>query len=72
MNRLMLPERIGKAINFAAWFFVISSFVLETMGYGYVPRDGGGLYIDTLENRSFILEMRRTMSEVASSAPDQL
>ena len=72
MNRLLLPERIGKAINFAAWVFVISSIVLEAMGYGYVPKDGGGIYIDTLDNRSFILEMRRSMREVASLTPNQL
>ena len=60
MNRLMLPDKIGKVINFAAWFFVISSIALESMGYGYVPREGGGLTIDTLENKAFVMEMRRS------------
>ena len=60
MNRLMLPDKIGKVINFAAWFFVISSIALESMGYGYVPREGGGLTIDTLENKAFVMEVRRS------------
>jgi hypothetical protein len=59
MNRLLLPDKIGKVINFAAWFFVISSIALESLGYGYVPREGGGLTIDTLENKAFVMEMRR-------------
>ena len=60
MNRLLLPDKIGKVINFAAWFFVISSIALESMGYGYVPREGGGLTIDTLENKAFVMEVRRS------------
>jgi len=60
MNRLTLPDKIGKIINFAAWFFVISSIALESLGYGYVPKEGGGLMIDTLEHRAFVMEMRRS------------
>ena len=60
MNRLLLPDKIGKVINFAAWFFVVSSIALESMGYGYVPREGGGLTIDTLENKAFVMEVRRS------------
>ena len=60
MNRLLLPDRIGKAINFAAWFFVISSIALESLGYGYVPKEGGGLTIDTLDHKAFVMEMRRS------------
>ena len=60
MNRLLLPDKIGKVINFAAWFFVICSIALESMGYGYVPREGGGLTIDTLENKAFVMEVRRS------------
>ena len=60
MNRLLLPDKIGKAINFAAWFFVISSIALESLGYGYVPKEGGGLTIDTLDHKAFVMEMRRS------------
>ena len=60
MNRLLLPDKIGKFINFAAWFFVISSIALESLGYGYVPKEGAGLTIDTLDHKAFVMEMRRS------------
>ena len=63
MNRLLLPDKMGKAINFAAWFFVISSIALESLGYGYVPKEGGGLTIDTLDHKAFVMEMRRSSHE---------
>ena len=36
MSRLLLPEKIGKAINFAGWFFVASSIALNAFGYSYI------------------------------------
>uniref|UniRef100_A0A7R9Z9S4 Uncharacterized protein n=1 Tax=Pseudictyota dubia TaxID=2749911 RepID=A0A7R9Z9S4_9STRA len=73
MNRLMLPSRIGKAVSdtitFIGWAFVISSILMEPLGWGYAPREGGGLTITTLENRAFIMETRKSQMELPPPPP---
>jgi hypothetical protein len=57
LDRLLLPNRIGEAVNSALWLFVFCGFLLNVNGYGYVVKDHT-ITIDTLENRQFIIESR--------------
>jgi hypothetical protein len=63
MQRLTLPSRIGEAMNSAAWLFVVCGVLLNINGYGYVVKDNHMITIDTLENRQFQLEIRKSMKE---------
>ena len=63
LDSLLVPSRIGKAITNVGWLFVISGFVLNLLGYGYVVQPNHLIKIDTLENRQFQMEMRRSVRE---------
>jgi hypothetical protein len=56
-NRLLLPHRIGNAINAAAWLFVGIGILLNIFGYDYTVKDGF-LSVDTRENAAFQKELR--------------
>lgn len=69
MARLMLPNRIGEAITSAGWAFVALGFLLQANGYCYMVNPKTHLItIDTLENRSFQQEMRKSMREASGSS----
>jgi hypothetical protein len=60
-NRLLLPNRIGKAVNVLLYTFVILGFVLNLFGLAYVKSpDGWSVTIDTIEARRFQDEINRT------------
>ena len=69
-NNLFLMQDIGKAFNVLLYAFVITSILLQTVGYGFVviPDQGedtntgyrlgnSNVKIDTLENKAFLMEM---------------
>ena len=58
-NILFLPQRISKAIYTLGWMFVITGIILNSMGFAYVEKPGGGLGIGTLDQREFQREMYR-------------
>ena len=63
-DSMLLPFRLGRAINFLGWSFLISIFVLEYFGYGYMKNpDGPGVLVVTLEERAFQSELRRSVSD---------
>jgi hypothetical protein len=62
-QRLDLPRRIGEAINSVAVLFVVCGLLLNVCGYSYVVKDNYMLTIDTLENRQFQREMRKSVKE---------
>ena len=62
-DRLMLPYRIGRAINAAIWSFVILGFALNFFGYGYVKGENGMIAIGTLEERNFQIEVNKSTKE---------
>lgn len=65
LERLLLPDRIGQAVTKVAWLFVLSGFVLNIFGYGYVVQANHLIKIDTLENRQFQMEVRKSIREDA-------
>ena len=58
-NTMLLPQRISQAITTLGWTFVITGVVLNSMGLAFVPRNGGGIGVGTLEERDFQREMLR-------------
>jgi hypothetical protein len=62
-QRLDLPRRIGEAINSVAVLFVVCGLLLNVCGYSYVVKDNYMLTIDTLENRQFQRELRKSTKE---------
>ena len=42
-NMLFLPQRISKAIYTLGWMFVITGIILNSLGFAYVEKPGGGL-----------------------------
>ena len=58
-NMLFLPQRISKAIYTLGWTFVITGIILNSFGFAYVEKPGGGLGIGTLDQREFQREMYR-------------
>jgi hypothetical protein len=64
-QRLDLPRRIGEAVNSVAVLFVVCGLLLNVCGYSYVVKDNYMLTIDTLENRQFQREMRKSVKESA-------
>ncbi|KAL7454102.1 hypothetical protein ACHAWC_008521 [Mediolabrus comicus] len=52
-NMLFLPQRISKAIYTLGWMFVITGIILNSLGFAYVEKPGGGLGIGTLDQESF-------------------
>jgi hypothetical protein len=42
-NMLFLPQRISKAIYTMGWMFVITGIILNSFGFAYVEKPGGGL-----------------------------
>jgi hypothetical protein len=42
-NMLFLPQRISKAIYTLGWMFVITGIILNSFGFAYVEKPGGGL-----------------------------
>lgn len=60
-NRLLLPDRIGKAVNATLYAFVILGFLLNLFGFAYVRKPDGSLSIGTMETRKFQEEINRTM-----------
>lgn len=64
-QRLDLPRRIGEAINSVAVLFVVCGLLLNVCGYSYVVKDNYMLTIDTLENRQFQRELRKSTKESA-------
>lgn len=67
-NMLFLPQRISKAIYTLGWMFVITGIILNSFGFAYVEKPGGGLGIGTLDQREFQREMyRRDDGDTASS-----
>ena len=69
-NKLFLMQDLGKAFNVLLYTFVITSILLQTVGYGFViiPDHGedtntgfrlgnSNVKIDTLENKAFLMEM---------------
>ena len=68
---LLLPQRIGEALNAAAVSFVVCGVVLNVFGYGYVVQDNHMITIDTLENREFQIEVRKSMNERANKIRNQ-
>jgi hypothetical protein len=64
-QRLDLPRRIGEAINSVAVLFVVCGLLLNVCGYSYVLKDNYMLTIDTLENRQFQRELRKSTKESA-------
>lgn len=67
-NRLLLPNRIGKAITGALYTFIALGFLLELSGYGFV-RTQNGISIGTLEEREFQREIMRVAKPTAPVAP---
>lgn len=66
-NILFLPQRISKAIYTLGWMFVITGIILNSLGFAYVEKPGGGLGIGTLDQREFQREMyRRDDSDTSS------
>lgn len=59
MNRLLLPDRIGRAVNVAAYVFILLGFLLNVLGYGYVM-DKGSVRIDTMDAVKFQREVNRS------------
>lgn len=71
-NKLLLPERIGKAANATLYAFVILGFLLNLFGYAYVRNPDGSLTIGTMETRRFQEEINRTVkSDVRKGNPNQ-
>ena len=64
-QRLDLPRRIGEAVNSVAVLFVVCGLLLNVCGYSYVLKDNYMLTIDTLENRQFQRELRKSTKESA-------
>jgi hypothetical protein len=62
-NRLLLPDRIGKAVNVTLYAFVILGFILNLFGFAYVRKPDGSLIIDTIEARRFQDEINRTVTK---------
>lgn len=67
LEQLLLPNRISEAVTKLAWLFVLSGFALNAFGYGYVVKSDVPFYqriqIDTLENRQFQMEVRKSMKQ---------
>jgi hypothetical protein len=62
-NRLLLPDRIGKAVNVTLYAFVILGFILNLFGFAYVRKPDGSLTIDTMDARRFQDEINRTVAK---------
>jgi hypothetical protein len=62
-NRLLLPDRIGKAVNVTLYAFVILGFILNLFGFAYVRKPDGSLTIDTMDARRFQDEINRTVTK---------
>lgn len=66
-QRLMFPRMvatsISQAITALGWGFLIASFILQTLGYAFVPDNHGGFRIDTLEKLQFQEEIQRSMRD---------
>ena len=60
-NRLLLPDRIGKAVNTTLYAFVLLGFLLNLFGFAYIRKPDGSLTIGTMEARKFQEEINRTM-----------
>ena len=60
-NRLMLPSRIGDAVNRALWTVVLFTVVLNIFGYTWVRKDDGAIALDTYENKRFQDEINRNI-----------
>ncbi len=58
-NMLFLPQQISKAIYTLGWMFVITGIILNSLGFAYVEKPGGGLGVGTLDQREFQREMYR-------------
>ena len=65
-NMLFLPQRISKAIYTLGWMFVITGIILNSLGFAYVEKPGGGLGIGTLDQREFQREMYRRDDSTSS------
>lgn len=59
-NRLLLPDRIGKAVNTTLYAFVILGIILNIFGFAFVRKSDGSLTIDTIAARRFQNEISRT------------
>lgn len=67
-NRLLLPNRIGKAVNVLLYTFVILGYVLNLFGLAYVKSpDGWSVTIDTIEARRFQDEINRTTTTMPAA-----
>jgi hypothetical protein len=65
-QRLMFPRLVASSISQTvtamAWLFLISSFVLQALGYSFIV-DDAGLRIDTLEAKQFQDEIAKSIKE---------
>ena len=61
MNNLLLPTRLNNAVTAALYALVLLGVVLNIFGYDYYMKDGH-FVSDTLENRQFENEVRRSGS----------
>jgi hypothetical protein len=67
-NRLLLPNRIGKAVNVLLYTFVILGYILNLFGLAYVKSpDGWSVTIDTIEARRFQDEINRTTTSMPAA-----
>jgi hypothetical protein len=63
-DSMLFPYRLGRAINFVGWGFLLSTFLLEYLGYGYMQNPSGpGIVLVTLEEREFQAELRKSSKE---------
>jgi hypothetical protein len=70
-DRLMLPYRVGRAVNYALWTFVFLGFALNIFGYGYIRGENGQLAVGTMEERNFQLEVRKSAIEARRATEKQ-
>ena len=64
---ITIPSVVSQVVTAAAWFFIASTLILQSQGYGWIvdhSTNPNRIYIDTLEQRDFINTLYKNERDV--------